>query len=763
MYRSFLLCAMSILLWACSFIFSYAKANNTMEQAYLFSYFIGNGEDGLHLAYSYDGLTWTALNGGASYLKPTVGGQLMRDPSICQGPNGTFHLVWTTGWYDKCIGYASSKDLRNWSEQKIIPVMEHETKAKNAWAPELFYDEPSKTYYILWATTIPGKNKIYFESNNPNDLNHRIYYVTTKDFKTFSKTKLFFNPKFSVIDASIVKDKNDKDLILFIKNENPKPAEKNIRITRTKDIKKGFPISVSAPITGNYWAEGPAPLYVDSVLYVYFDKYMEKEYGAVRSFDNGKTWEEISEKVTFPLNARHGTAFAVKRSLVDDLLENREYNALIPDNIADPSVSKIGDTYYLYSTTDINHGLNRAGIPVVWKSKDFVNWSFEGSSFPFIDWSKAHTFKDNNGKERQGYFRFWAPSKAVERNGRYYLYATIVNPSGKACTYSLVSGHPDGPFHFAYGKGLHTSDEMWTESPATTPDIDGEPFIDDDGNLYIYWRLRKAARLSDDMIHIDGNPIEINTFRQGYSEGPLLFKRKGIYYYVYTLQGHQNYANAYMMSKVSPLSGFKKPEGDDIFLFSSLENQVWGPGHGNVFHDKDNDEYIFLYLEYGDGGTTRQVYANRMEFNDNGTIKKLVPTKRGIGYLAEPQEKRSNLSLNAHFYASSEQEPITSSVIIETDPNNPLPNKKSEKRFTRGHTYQATNVSDESNSTRWMADTNDSAPFITADLKQTYSSLDYISRSLRKGKHGYFKSRWTVSIGKNAVNNRYQELALRTS
>ena len=78
----------------------------------------------------------------------------------------------------------------------------------------------------------------------------------------------------------------------------------------------------------------------------------------------------------------------------------------------------------------------------------------------------------------------------------------------------------------------------------------------------------------------------MQTARQGYSEGPLMFKRKGIYYYVYTLSGNQNYVNAYMMSRESPLSGFVKPEGNDIFLFSAPENQVWGPGHGNIFYDE---------------------------------------------------------------------------------------------------------------------------------------------------------------------------------
>ena len=91
---------------------------------YLFSYFIGNGEDGLHLAWSRDGYRWEALNEGRSFLAPKVGeSKLMRDPCLLRGPDGTFHMVWTTSWNGKTIGYASSSDLVHWSEQQAIPVM----------------------------------------------------------------------------------------------------------------------------------------------------------------------------------------------------------------------------------------------------------------------------------------------------------------------------------------------------------------------------------------------------------------------------------------------------------------------------------------------------------------------------------------------------------------------------------------------------------------------------------------------------------------
>lgn len=88
-------------------------------------------------------------------------------------------------------------------------------------------------------------------------------------FSYFLKDEDVFNPDFSVIDAAIVKDPTQGDLIMVVKNENSNPPEKNLRVTRTKNIAKGFPTKVSAPITGKYWAEGPAPLFVGDALYVY--------------------------------------------------------------------------------------------------------------------------------------------------------------------------------------------------------------------------------------------------------------------------------------------------------------------------------------------------------------------------------------------------------------------------------------------------------------------------------------------------------------
>ncbi|MBN1416877.1 MAG: glycoside hydrolase family 43 protein [Bacteroidales bacterium] len=290
------------------------------QDIFLFSYFTGNGEDGLHLAYSTDGLTWKALKEGRSLLTPEVGkDKLMRDPCIIKGPDGLFHMVWTTGWWDRHIGYASSPDLICWSAQKSIPVMEHEAEAKNCWAPEVYYDNEIKEYLIFWATTIPGRHSEVPASDREKGLNHRIYYVTTPDFITFSETKLFFNPDFSVIDATLFKKENI--FYMIVKNENSNPPEKNLRITSSACASGPYPVEVSEPITGNYWAEGPTCLQAGDYLYVYFDKYRDHRYGAIRSKDM-EHWEDVSDRITFPPGIRHGTAFRVSKKLYKSLLKN---------------------------------------------------------------------------------------------------------------------------------------------------------------------------------------------------------------------------------------------------------------------------------------------------------------------------------------------------------------------------------------------------------------------------------------------------------
>jgi beta-xylosidase len=209
-----------------------------------------------------------------------------------------------------------SKDLVNWSEQKYIMVMEKESTAKNCWAPEIFFDKSRKQFIIFWATTIPGRFPDT-EKSGDNGYNHRIYYTTTKDFISFSDTRLFYDRGFNVIDATIVQ--NGKKYMMFLKDETKNPAQKNIRVA-VSDSPYGPFSSPSEPITGKYWAEGPTAIKNGKSWIVYFDKYTERRMGAVQSSDL-QTWMDISDKITFPRGARHGTVFQADKKTLKLLLK----------------------------------------------------------------------------------------------------------------------------------------------------------------------------------------------------------------------------------------------------------------------------------------------------------------------------------------------------------------------------------------------------------------------------------------------------------
>jgi len=285
------------------------------NDVYLFSYFKNNGQDGLHLAFSFDGYKWKALKNDSSFLKPTAGkDKLMRDPCIIKGKDNRYHMVWTVSWNERGIGYANSEDLVNWSEQEYIPVMEHEKNARNCWAPEVFYNEAEDVYQIFWATTIQGLFP-ETQSTQENAYNHRMYYTTTKDFKTFSKTKLMYEPGFNVIDASIIK--HGKTYFMFLKDETIEPPQKNIRIAESNKSYTGFE-KPAAPITGNYWAEGPTVIKIDDAWIVYFDKYRDHTMGAVKSTDL-INWKDISDEVSFPKGLRHGSVFTISKKEFEEL------------------------------------------------------------------------------------------------------------------------------------------------------------------------------------------------------------------------------------------------------------------------------------------------------------------------------------------------------------------------------------------------------------------------------------------------------------
>jgi hypothetical protein len=317
---------------------SKGKFVDTSGTIHLFSYFHNpDGFDGLRLAYSHDILNWKDIPGeffrpvfGEDSKKTTPQHQVFRDPFIAMDPQpgGGFHMVWTTGWHSQDIGYAHSADLINWTDARSVPVM-YDRPADNCWAPKTYYIEEDRTWLIIWSTTLTDDT--FPPPTTPfTTANHRVWCVTTRDFRTFSKAKPFFDPGYSVIDAALLRDGGRNYLFFkdsrYNKSTEEQPQHCNIRIAES-DSPYGPWGNIGEPITGygpgKWLNEGPAPIKVDGLYYCFYDHYRRdpnQYYGATRSHDL-RTWQDISHLVRMPEASRHGHMFEVPKVVLTALLQ----------------------------------------------------------------------------------------------------------------------------------------------------------------------------------------------------------------------------------------------------------------------------------------------------------------------------------------------------------------------------------------------------------------------------------------------------------
>ena len=306
-------------------ILAFLLALPLFGDSYLFTSFRKNGETGVFFALSSDGRKFTPLKNNEPWLKPAEPGMLMRDPWLAQGPNGVWHMLWTWGWTAKDtggqlkIGYASSKDLINWSKQRALTIMENEPQARNLWAPEAVYDAAHKTWVIFWASTIPGRFPDT-EGTGDTGYNHRIYSTTTKDWQTFTPAKLWFDPGFNAIDSTVVHAGNR--WIMVFKDERKNPQVKKLRLAFA-DNPAGPWKDVTEPFTGD-WVEGPTVAQIGKEWWIYFDHYTAPRHvGAMRTTD-WKKFEDVTSQVSFPDDHRHGTVVKISDALARTLVEQSQ-------------------------------------------------------------------------------------------------------------------------------------------------------------------------------------------------------------------------------------------------------------------------------------------------------------------------------------------------------------------------------------------------------------------------------------------------------
>ncbi len=266
----------------------YTQVDTTSEHYYLYTYFKNlEQEAGPRIAVSSNGIEWVKINDEEPLFTPEVGiEKLARDPSVWLDPTtGVFHCVWTSGWHETGIGYATSTDLQAWSDQKFLSVGDKIPGCVCCWMPELFYDDLKDSVMIYWSTEFDERGK-------------RTFYVMTKDFITFTDPAILFDPGYTEIDASIIKYSEGK-YYLFFKDER----EPGIAGMRTLNIHyvygptpQGPWSEVSERIT-NSGTESPSPILIGGELRVYFDPYATGPSGTYRMV---KVTGDPLEDTTFP-------------------------------------------------------------------------------------------------------------------------------------------------------------------------------------------------------------------------------------------------------------------------------------------------------------------------------------------------------------------------------------------------------------------------------------------------------------------------------
>ncbi len=438
-----------------SFILSLLFLMTEAKDIYVSTSFHEPANEGLRFIYSHDGIRWDSIQG--VFLVPQVGKQqVMRDPSIVRGPDGTFHLVWTSSWRgDRGFGYASSKDLIHWSEERFIEVMD-DTTTVNVWAPELFYDDEKRQFMIVWASCVPGKFPDYQEDHLNN---HRLYYTTTKDFKRFSPTKLFYDPGFSAIDATLVK-RGKSDYVMVVK-DNSRPM-RNIKVAFSRSP-LGPWSAASAPFTESF-TEGPTTAKVGDWWYIYYDSYQHGIYGAHRTKDF-LHFQDQTGAITFPVGHKHGTVFMAPEEMVENLVRyHRDVVHYSGQTIAHPARHDGGlkpvvgvhsiqttrgekpwtynhqpmmaywnGTFYLHYLTDPRHEHEAPGKTMYQTSVDGYTWSAPAELFPEYPvpegWTKpgsqlpaAHNLKAVM-HQRVGWY-VWREGKDTSNDEKSKLIAT---------------------------------------------------------------------------------------------------------------------------------------------------------------------------------------------------------------------------------------------------------------------------------------------------------------------------------------------------
>ncbi len=256
---------------------------------------------------------------------------------------------------------------------------------------------------------------------------------------------------------------------------------------------------------------------------------------------------------------------------------------------ADPTVVKIGDTYWASATTS-----NWFPAYPLLSSKDLVNWKSNGYVFNTIPaWADYY---------------FWAPEISYE-NGKVYIYYAAHKKGGNLCLAVASADKPEGPYT-----------DHGTLMCELAGSIDAFTMRDENGKLYMIWKedgnsINKptpiwAQQMNEERTALIGEKKELFRNDKGWEgnlvEGVSMIKRGDYYYAFYAAAGccgrECTYQTGIARSKTL-LGPWEKYSKNPIL---TNDNEWKCPGHGTPI-EKDG-KYYFLYHAYD---KTTDVYTGR--------------------------------------------------------------------------------------------------------------------------------------------------------
>ena len=292
---------------------------------------------------------------------------------------------------------------------------------------------------------------------------------------------------------------------------------------------------------------------------------------------------------------------------------------------ADPSARVFGDRVYVYPSHDILAPESVARKDWfcmedyhVFSSENLTDWTDHGM---IVQQNKVPWVKPDS-------YSMWAPD-CIERNGKYFFYFPSVPKDttsiGRGFTIGVaVAEKPTGPF-----------------LPEINPikgvkGIDPNVFVDKDGQAYLYWSAGNifGAKLKNNMLELDSEVKALGDLpSKGLKEGPYVFERNGIYYMTYPHVENKIERLEYAISD-NPLGPFKVMG----VIMDESPTGCW-TNHHSIIEFKNQWYLFYHHNDYSPTfDKTRSIRADTLSFNSDGTIKKVIPTLRGIGISSAEKE-----------------------------------------------------------------------------------------------------------------------------